>query len=113
MYLAYEEYRTFGGELNDIEFNRFSFRAESEIDNATFERCKGLTEVPDSVKKCVFELVEFFSKNSKNGAVTSVQSFSNDGYSVSYASQKNAQQQIADIIYAYLANTDLLYCGVG
>ena len=113
MYLAYEEYRTFGGELNNTEFNRFSFRAESEIDNATFGRCKELTEIPEAVKRCVFELVEFFSKNSKNGAVSPIQSFSNDGYSVSYVEQKKPQEQIADIIYTYLANTDLLYCGVG
>lgn len=112
MYLAYEEYRTFGGELNNIEFNRFAFRAESEINNATLNRCRDLFEIPQEVKRCVYELTEYFSKNTKNGSVSAVASFGNDGYSVSYVDQKSAQEQITDTIFTYLANTDLLYCGV-
>lgn len=112
MYLAYEEYKNFGGKLDKAEFDRFCFRASYEVDNATLSRCKTLSTIPEFVKRCVYELTEYFSKNAKNGSVSAVASFGNDGYSVSYADQKNAQEQIADIIYTYLANTDLLYCGV-
>lgn len=112
MYLAYEEYKNFGGELEKTEFDRFSFRAECEINNATSSRCKNLLEIPDEVKRCVYELTEYFSKNAKSGSVSAVASFGNDGYSMSYVDQKNAQEQITDIIYTYLADTDLLYCGV-
>ena len=112
MYLTYDEYKGYGGTLSDTEFNRFNFRAKCEIDNATFDRCKTLANVPEAVKRCAFELVTFISKNTQNGAVSSVSSFSNDGYSVSYTDKKTAQEQISDIIYAYLVGTDLLYCEV-
>lgn len=114
MYLSFNEYKAFGGELNNAEFNRFAYRAEREIDNATLDRCKSLTVIPECVKRCVFELVTFFSENAKSGTVATMTGFSNDGYSVTYAEQKSSQEQIADIIHTYLAEDDnnLLYCGV-
>lgn len=114
MYLDYEKYKSYGGNLSDTDFGRFSFRAGCEINNATLDRCKSLdeTQISEEVKRCEFELIEYLSKNAKNGSTLAVSSFSNDGYSVSFADQKSAEQQIHDIIYTYLANTDLLHCGV-
>lgn len=113
MYLSYDDYKSFGGNLNNTDFNRFRFRAEKEIDNATLDRCKTLDTIPEEVKRCEFELVEYLSKNAKGGSASAVSSFGNDGYSVSYVEQKTAQEQIYDIIYTYLSGTDLMYCGVG
>ena len=112
MYLTYDEYKAYGGNVSNADFDRFSFRAECEINNATLDRCKNLADIPEEIKRCEFELVEYLSKNVKNGSASAVSSFGNDGYSVSYADQKTAEQQIHDIIYTYLANTDLMYCGV-
>lgn len=112
MYLSYDDYIGYGGNLSNADFNRFCFRADKEIDNLTLNRYKGLDKIPDEVKRCEFELIAYFSKNAQDGSVSSVSSFGNDGYSVSYAEQKNAEQQIYDIIYTYLASTGLMYCGV-
>ena len=112
MYLTYEEYKAYGGTLSNTEFDRFSFRAECEINNATLDRCKNLEEIPEEVKRCEFELIAYLSKNTQNGSASAVASFSNDGYSVSYTDQKTAENQIHDIIYTYLVNTDLMYCEV-
>lgn len=113
MYLTYTEYTQFSGTLSEAEFNRFCFRAECEINNATFGRCKQLADndIPEAVKRCMFELIEYLSENTNNGAVSNVQSFSNDGYSVAYVEKKTAQAQIYDIIYTYLSCTGLMYCG--
>lgn len=113
MYLTYDEYKAYGGNLSNTDFDRFAFRAGAEINNATLDRCKSLESIPEEVKRCEYELISYIVKHSNNGAVLGVASFSNDGYSVSYVEQKTAQRQIYDIIYTYLANTDLLYCGVG
>lgn len=112
MYLDYEKYKSYGGNLKSTDFDRFRFRAESEIDNATQNRCKSLKEIPEELTRCTFELVVYMSNNAKNGSVSGVSSFGNDGYSVSYTDKKTAAQQIYDIIYTYLANTGLMYCGV-
>jgi len=113
MYLTFEEYKGYGGTLSDAEFGRFNFRAECEINNATFDRCKSLSPIPEEVKRCCFELVTYLSKNAQGGAASSVSSFSNDGYSISYTDKQTAQEQISGIIYTYLVGTDLLHCGVG
>ena len=95
MYLTYTEYTSnFGGNLSEADFDRFSFRADKEIDNATLERCKNLAEIPEEVKRCSFELIEYLSKNAKNGSALAISSFGNDGYSVSYADPKSAEKQI-------------------
>ncbi len=113
MYLAYEEYKMFGGELTSIEFDRFAFMAEREIDNTTLNRCKELTHLPESIKRCTFELIEYLAKNNNNGATMPISSFSNDGYSATYVEPKTAEKQIYSIIETYLSSEgNLLYCGV-
>ena len=112
-FLTFQEYNSFGGKLDSQKFDRFCFRAECEIKRSTFGRIKTLELVPDEVKRCEFELVEFLSKVASDGAVSDISSFSNDGYSVTYSDKKSVEAQIYDIIYTYLADTDLLYCGVG
>ena len=114
MYLTYNEYISYGGKLSETEFDRFNFRAKCEIDNASLSRCSLLStnKIPEAVKRCQFELVVFLSKNAQDGSASSISSFGNDGYSVSYTDKQTAQEKISDIIYTYLAETDLLYCGV-
>lgn len=112
MYLTYTEYTNFGGVLSETEFNRHSYRVEKEIDNATFNRCQDMSDVPENVKRCAFELVEYISRNTKDGALQGVSSFGNDGYSVTYKDPLNAAQQIYSIIYTYLADSGLMYVGV-
>lgn len=111
-YLTFDDYISMGGTLTDIEFNRFEFRAERLIDNLTQGRLKNADTISETVKRCMFELVTYLSKTAQNGNSSAVSGFSNDGYSVTYAEQKTATQQIHDIIYDYLADTDLMYCGV-
>lgn len=112
MYLDYEKYKAYGGNLLNADFDRFRFRAEKEIDIVTHDRCKNIENIPEELNRCMFELIEYLSKNTKNGSVSAVSSFGNDGYSVSYVDQKTATQQIYDIIYTYLSSTGLMYCGV-
>lgn len=112
-YLTFDDYISMGGALAETEFNRFEFRAERIIDNNTQGRLKNVDTIPEVVGKCMYELTTYLSNTAKNGDNSAVSSFSNDGYSVTYSEQKTAAQQIYDIIYDYLADTDLLYCGVG
>ena len=112
MYLDYKKYKEYGGNLSNTDFDRFLFRAEQEINIVTENRCKTLEKIPEELNRCTFELIVYISNNAKNGSISAVSSFGNDGYSVSYTDQKTATQQIYDIVYTYLANTGLMYCGV-
>lgn len=111
-YLTFDDYISIGGTLTEAEFNRLEYRAERLIDNATQGRIKGTDSIPEAVKRCAFELVLYLAATAESGSAAAVSGFSNDGYSVTYAEQKSAEQQIYGIIYDYLADTDLMYCGV-
>ena len=111
MYLTYTEYTNTGGTLSGTDFDRFAFRAGSEINNVTFGRIQTLPAIPECVKRCEYELILYLSRNAKNGNAAGISNVSNDGYSISYTEQKTAQEQINDIIYTYLGNTGLMYCG--
>lgn len=112
MYLTFDDYISYGGKLGNTDFNRYCFRACKEIDNLTNNRCGSLAKIPEEVRRCIFELISYFEKNAKSGAVSAISSFGNDGYSMSFVDQKTAEHQIYDIIYTYLSSTGLMYCGV-
>ena len=61
-YLKYDEYTKMGGKLSEAEFGRLAFRAESEIKNATLGRLENLEKIPDSVKRCEYELILYLSR---------------------------------------------------
>lgn len=92
MYLTYEEYYRMGGTLNEIDFNRYEFQAEAQINRATFNRLKKDKVIPTEVKKLTRHLIDLMEKKStafslgKGSSDTNVYitSQSNDGVSVSY-----------------------------
>lgn len=58
-YITYFEYITLGGSIVDeTVFNRYLFMSEKEIDRETFNRIRGMLDVPKAVKMLVFELIE-------------------------------------------------------
>ena len=103
MFLTYSEYVSFGGTLNETDFDRINIRAEVTLNTHTFGRIKA----PDKkVQRCIYDLIEV--ENQRDGGIQSV---SNDGYSISYASSEQLEQNEADIIYKYFVDDDILYAG--
>lgn len=89
MYLTYEEYQQFGGELEESLFNRFEKQAESKVNYYTENRLVNDDVLPDGLNVAMMDLVELFDRKSQysnpDGGIVS--SESNDGVSVSYTSQ--------------------------
>lgn len=122
MYLRFSDYIDFdvhdpdkggGSSTNDfVTFSRLSRIAEKYIDMYTLSRLKSVPydEIPQEVKYCIFELIQYIGENFSDGNVREKTSESNDGYSVSYEN-RTSEQAISDIIYTNLCNTDLLYRG--
>lgn len=94
MYLTYEEYQNMGGTLDETVFNNFEFQASTKIDWYTFNRLENEDNIPEKVKKCMFNLIMLLQEianasgndgiNAGTGADATVSSYSNDGVSVSY-----------------------------
>jgi hypothetical protein len=92
MYLTYDEYLSMGGTLDEVNFTRFEFQAEAEINYVTFSRLRGDKTFPEEVKRLTHYLVELMEKkasafslgkgnDASNAYITSQ---SNDGVSISY-----------------------------
>jgi len=58
MYLSFTEYKSLGGSLEQLEFNRQEYSARKEIDFYTFGRLQGINPVPKDLKMCTMELIE-------------------------------------------------------
>lgn len=124
MYIDLSYYVCNGGrEMTDAAaFSRLEFRARKIVDRITQGRVNGMPEPPEAVKRLMVELVTLEATQAselvENQPVTS---FTNDGYSETYAQPLTAEtvKQIElDLIVEYLANerdhngTPLLYLGV-
>ena len=132
MYLTYEEYYHFGGTLSEIDFSRYEFQAEAQINRYTFNRLKTDKTIPVEVKRLTHHLIDLMEKKStafslgKGSSDTNVYitSQSNDGVSVSYNGLapgdliELCKTESAEVIKSYLegvtneAGRKLLYRGL-
>ena len=124
-YLTYNEYKALGGSLDITPFNLLEYEARRKIDERTLNRIKGIEEIPQEIKMCMFALINSLSSyssessNNKNIASESVGS-----YSVSYVTGGTIQEivksknvELNDIITTYLMGVvvngeHVLYLGV-
>ena len=107
-YLTYQEYVELGGTLSQMPFNLLEFNARKQIDINTKNRLKGIDEIPQEVKLCVFYLIETINTYMTNAEKGGISSENIDGYSVSYTDSsiqemiKSKNSQIDDLIITYL-----------
>jgi hypothetical protein len=128
-YLTYTEYQGFGGSaIGEMPFNLLEFEARRQIDLRTFNRLKGISQIPQEVKICEYALINCISSfEGTNGSISTngnVASENTDGYSISYISSdkiseivKSKNSEIDDVIRTYLLGVvvngeHLMYVGV-
>lgn len=109
MYLTYEEYQNYGGDLLEPEFILFEFRARKKIDYWTDCRVQNMAAVPEAVKQCMMLIIKQDRKFGSDAQVDNpvVASFNTDGYSESYGSA--ADQAAAAEASLYKSVRSLLY----
>lgn len=125
MYIDLTYYLQNGGkaDMDDAVFSRNEFRARKLVDRLTQGRVQNMEAVPEAVKRLMVELVTLESTRGAEVTVRKcVTSFSNDGYSESYADPLTGEQvkEIeCNLVSEYLSGetdnegTPLLYLGVG
>lgn len=123
MYIDRTYYKNNGGtEMDEAAFSRNEYRARKIVDRLTQNRVTKMQNVPEAVQRLMVELVTL---EATQGAAAldnqPVSSFSNDGYSETYAQPLTAEtvkQLEMDLVVDYLAEetddngTPLLYLGV-
>ena len=97
MYLTYEDYRIYGGTLDETTFNDLCFEASAQVDWYTFNRLQNVEydKLDDKVKACMYHLIMLLqsikdfqsggaaSSNSTEG-LKAIKSQENDGVSITY-----------------------------
>ena len=107
-YLTYTEYVALGGTLSQMPFNLLEFNSRKQVDLNTKNRLKGIDEIPQEVKLCVFYLINAINTYMNDAQKGNVSSENIDGYSVTYTNNsiqemiKSKDKQIDDIIMTYL-----------
>lgn len=110
-------------DMDSAAFSRAEFRARKIVDRFTMGRVKAMSEVPEAVKMLMVELITLEATQgadvAENQAITS---FSNDGYSETYAdplTMERVKELEETLVLEYLSDevddtgTPLLYLGVG
>lgn len=124
MYIDLAYYQENGGKtgITSADFARDEFRARKLVDQLTQGRVAKMQEAPEAVKLLMVELIQMESaQGAKLMEAQPVTSFSNDGYSETYADPLTAdrvKELEYDLINQYLTGevddngTPLLYLGV-
>lgn len=107
MYLEYDEYQAMDGTLDNSVFTLWERKAEYEINaqaaGKTGTRISKLTELPQAVKDCTFDLIQFLSANASDGKTVTSESQSSGGVSESYSynvlDKDRIQAETESIIY--------------
>lgn len=108
MYLEYDKYKEMGGTLDKTAFNAAERRARylinSQANGRTGKRIIKLTELPQAVTDCIFELIELSA--AFGGKQISGESQSQGGASESYSYAVKTDDEInterQEIIETYL-----------
>ena len=124
MYIDLAYYKENGGkaDMTDAVFFRNEFRARKMVDRLTQGRVRNMDPVPEAVMRLMVELVSLEeSQGAELAQYQAVTSFSNDGYSETYADPltgERVKEIECDLILEYLSDevddtgTPLLYLGV-
>lgn len=124
VYLTYEEYKGYGGDLPETDFILFEHRARKRIDYWTDCRVQNMAEVPEAVKLCMMQIIKFDGKFGTDAQTDNpvVASFNTDGYSESYgsasdqaaAAETSLYKTVRSLLYGEKDDygTPLLYRGV-
>lgn len=123
VYLTFQEYRSYGGELPQSSFNLLEFMCRKRIDYLTASRVQDMAEVPEAVKMCILALIPVENKVGVTAQVENpvVTSFNTDGYSESYGKAmgvEDGSRAMNSMVGTYLSGEKddngipLLYRGV-
>ena len=110
MYLNYQTYLNMGGTLDNSAFTALDRKAEylinSQAGGKTGECIGKLTELPQAVIDCTFDIIQHLSANAFDGSTVASESQSLGGQSESYSysvlSKEQADREAEDIIFNYL-----------
>ena len=101
--------------IDTASFNFYARKATQKIKRYTFDNVP--KDVPQCVKLCCCEVAELLFASDKKSDKAGITSAKVGDVSYSYESTESQKQllskEIKSVIYSWLADTDLLYRGIG
>lgn len=124
MYLTYEQYQAWGGDMSEGAYELAELKARKRIDALTFGRVANMAEVPMAVQVAMMEIINVDAVYSASAQASAplAASFNTDGYSESYGSaetrtaavEKQLRQTLLELLDGVTDDngTPLLYAGI-
>ena len=123
MYIDLEYFKANGGtDMTEAAFSRNEFRARKLVDRLTQGRVQNMAQVPEAVQRLMVELIRLEeNQGAELAAHPAVTSFTNDGYSETYADPltgERVKEIECALVLEYLSEevddqgVPLLYLGV-
>lgn len=115
--LDYNFYKDeYGGELTEQEFKRSKLHAEALVNLHTFNRLKDISQIPNEVKYCICELIDYSNYQTDNYGKDIV-SETVGTHSKTYAQNNrvtNSREPSKEfnIVRKWLGSTGLMFRGV-
>lgn len=113
IYADFSYYKdTYCGEMAEGDFKRLSRSASAYLDSVTFDRIAAVTDekIKEKVKEACCAVADALLRKEQRDGIAAE---SNDGVSITYTSETNAdEQRLYRAAVLYLSNTGLLYRGV-
>lgn len=112
LYADWEHYSKYYGEITDEnEFDKLIYRASMMIDTITGNRAASATGYKvERLRECACSLVDLLASEDASGVGSGLTSFSNDGYSESYAAvtPEDMESNHKSLVFNYLSGTGLV-----
>lgn len=101
--------------LSAASFAYWERKASNEVRNMTFGNIDESREIPKDVQMCVCEVAELLYTQDKKAKESGVASEKVGDYSVTYRVQSEGEKvaEVKNTVVQWLANSGLMYCGVG
>lgn len=101
MYSNYQQYQQRGGKLPEKDYQIKAQKASELIDYYTMGQARFATEMQEQVAVCECELIQTVLSDNFN-THTGIKTENNDGYSITYADQKEIESSIRSLLSCYL-----------
>lgn len=102
-YLSYEEYKEFGGEIQETPYQLLEYRAEKKVDKYTSKRFRKINNYPNELKMCIYDLIPLMTDENNSNVVS--ESIGN--YSITKKNKMELEKDIKYIICDYLSNVSI------
>lgn len=97
IYLSYDNYKSLGGDIDEIQYPILERLARKKLDNWTLNRISEIKDITDDIRLAMFLIINQLKDGKKEEK--EIASVSNDGVSITYSNSSKTSEQKENELY--------------